>query len=374
MFLQALSLSGFRNLSEDRIAFARGLNLFVGDNGQGKTALLEAVHFLCLAHSQRAGKEKECIAWDKREFVLRGEGVAKSGLAWTQSVAYEAPGCRVKVNGKESKRLSDLLGAFHAVSFAPEDVDLVRGAPQGRRRFLDVLLAQQQPDALEMMRLFQASLKQRQAALAQGAAASVLDAYEIPLARAGAEWAIRRERLITALKPKAQASYALLSAGQETLGLRLTQMTGEVEFSEGNEDESLGKLTEAYARKLRESRQRDAEDGGTSAGPHRDDLMIFLRGKAARAYGSQGQKRTVALSLKWAAADLLRETSGLMPILLLDDVFADLDPHRQAALGKLLSGGGQAFLATPRRADAPFEIGGIFHVQEGRIRAENPDF
>jgi DNA replication and repair protein RecF len=383
--LARLSLLRFRNLAETEIQFHQGLNLVIGRNGQGKTNLLEAVHLLALAHSPRARSERDCIAWSSKTFVLRGEGESLSGLPHTQSTEVGEEGVRVKVNGKESRRLSALMGAFALVSFSPEDLELVRGGPQARRRFMDVLLCQLDAEYIETLRRYQAAIKQRNAALrAEHCDDALLDAFEKGIAESGARIIVQRESVLAALKPYAQADYARLANGSEALGLRLTRADREPRRTEtggerhdaggegtaeveGQGTSRLDAVRDALAQTLCRQRPRDREDGVTSVGPHRDDLMIFLAGKGARDFGSQGQKRSVALSLRMAAAQLLRERLGRPPILLLDDVFAELDAQRQAALGELLRERGQAFIATPRQGEMPFAPDASYQVEAGRV-------
>jgi DNA replication and repair protein RecF len=373
--LSQVALHRFRNLADAQLEFSPGLNLIIGRNGQGKTNLLEAVHLLTLAHSPRARSEKDCIAWSQKSFVLRGEGVALSGLSHVQSVEYGEDGIRVKAQGKESKRLSALLGAFALVAFSPEDMELVRGGPMVRRRFLDVMLCQMDADALDLLRQYQAAIKQRNAALRSetGPDPAILDAYEKGAAQTGARIVLKREALVAALKPWAQGDYAQLSKGSEALGLRMTRLPLVQEALSSSEDavsgaQSEANLAAALADGFRRSRVRDQQDGVTSLGPHRDDLMIFLAGKSARDFGSQGQKRSIALSLRMASAQALRDRLRSPPILLLDDVFAELDAQRQEALGELLRERGQAFVATPRQGELPFAADATFGVEAGIIQ------
>lgn len=353
MHFRRLALHRFRNLADATLEFSPGLNLVSGRNGQGKTNLLEALHLLALAHSPRARTEKDCITWTQKSFVLRGEGLSLSGVEHAQSIEY-GEDIRVKVNGEETRRLSALLGAFSLVSLSPEDLELVRGGPMARRRFLDVLLCQLEPGFIETLRLYQVAVKQRNAALRANADDAVLVAYETGIAQAGSRIIAKRQSLLDDLKPWAQKDYALLSRESEALGLRITR----------NPEQTS---PESLLQELLRQRQRDREEGSTSVGPHRDDLMLFLAGKSAREFGSQGQKRSVALSLRMAAAQLLRLRMGIPPILLLDDVFAELDSHRQAALGELLRERGQAFIATPRQGEMPFAVDAAFQVEGGII-------
>jgi DNA replication and repair protein RecF len=363
--LDRIALHHFRNLHGLEARFSPGVNLIAGPNGHGKSNLLEAVHFLALAHSNRTRKDKELIAWDAPEdagFVIRGEGVVGE-REHVQSLEYREGGSRVKVAGEESRRLGDLLGNFLLTAFAPEDLDLIRSGPQERRRFLDVLLCQLDPSALEVLRRYRTALKQRNAALRwnlRGEEEALLDAYEATLAEAGGEIVFRRREWVGKLAPKAANFHEEIGGGAEALALSLP---GKQETPE-----SPSSLAEMMVAKLRESRLRDRENGLTSIGPHRDDLLVLLDQKPARDFASQGQKRSAALALKLAAANLLEETSGMPPILILDDVFAELDPGRRERLGALVAGRGQAFIATPRREDLPFAVEAELRLEKGRIR------
>ena len=364
MHLDRIALHHFRNLHGLEARFSPGVNLIAGPNGHGKSNLLEAVHFLALAHSNRTRKDKELIAWDAPDdggFVIRGEGTI-GARAHVQSLEYREGGSRVKVAGEESRRLGDLLGHFLLTAFAPEDLDLIRGGPQERRRFLDVLLCQLAPDSLEVLRRYRTALRQRNAALRwslRGEEEALLDAYEATLAEAGGEIVFRRRAWIEKLAPAASGFHLEIGGGAEAFSLALT--------GKADSSESPSSLAETMVSRLRESRLRDRENGLTSVGPHRDDLLVLLDQKPARDFASQGQKRSAALALKLAAARLLDETSGMPPILILDDVFAELDPGRRERLGALVAGRGQAFIATPRREDLPFAVEAELRLEKGRI-------
>lgn len=363
MHLDRLTLHHFRNLHGLDMRPAPGLNLVAGPNGHGKSNLLESIHFLALAHSNRTRKDKDLIAWDAPAdtgFVVRGEG-ALGARSHVQSVEYREGGSRVKVEGLESRRLGDLLGHLLLVAFSPEDLDLLRGGPQERRRFLDVLLCQLDPTALDVLRRYRQALRQRNAVLRWNPAGddeALLDAYEATLAEAGAAITSRRLEWVEKLAPKAAGFYREISGDEEALTLRMIPAPA----SPG--DPSL--LAEMLLSRLREKRLQDRETGLTSVGPHRDDLLALLDEKTVRDFASQGQKRSVALALKLAAANLLEEVSGLPPILILDDVFAELDPGRRERFGALIAGRGQVFIATPRRVDLPFAVEAVVQLEKGK--------
>ena len=366
MHLNRLTLHHFRNLHGLEIEPSPGLNLVAGQNGHGKSSLLESIHFLCLAHSPRARHDKDMAAWNQVEdggFVIRGEGIVGEN-PHIQSVEYREEGVRVKVTGigHESRRLADLLGHFLLVAFSPEDLDILRGGPRERRRFLDILLCQENPINVDLLRKYRQALRQRNAALRLRLRAddedALLTTYEEALAGAGAEIVLRRQKLVEKLAPTARKFH--LAVGEtEHLDLVISprpEASGTVES-----------MRENLRKKLREKRAEDRENGLTSVGPHRDDLLAFLDGKSVRDFASQGQKRSAALALKLASAHLLEEASGLPPILLLDDVFAELDRGRRERFGALIMGKGQVFIATPRSEDLPFPAEKIFSLDHGRI-------
>jgi DNA replication and repair protein RecF len=374
--LDRLTLHHFRNLHGLDARFSPGLNLIAGPNGHGKSNLLEAVHFLALAHSNRTRKDKDLIAWDAPDdagLVIRGEGTLGGGpglRAHVQSVEYREGGSRVKVEGLESRRLGDLLGHFLLVAFTPEDLDLLRGGPQERRRFLDVLLCQLDPSTLDVLRRYRMALRQRNAALRwnlRGEEEGLLEAYEATLAEAGASIIFRRREWVEKLAPKATGFYHEITGGEGAgKGGRAEALTLGLS-GKADRPETLSLLAEMLSGRLRESRPRDRENGLTSVGPHRDDLLTFIDEKSVRDFASQGQKRSVALALKLAAARLLEEASGMPPILILDDVFAELDPGRRGRFGGLIAGRGQAFIATPRREDLPFEVEAEMRLDKGKV-------
>jgi DNA replication and repair protein RecF len=361
LHLESAALTHFRNYARKEFSFCPGINLLAAPNGCGKTNLLEAVHYGCLAHSQRTRRDKDLIEWNESAFVLRLTGKLR-GHDQSQSVEYAETGHkRVKVNGHESKRLSDLIGHFSVVAFSPEDLDLIRSGPQLRRRFLDVLLCQSSVDYLECLRRYNAALKQRNTLLRQmaraggapggaagpaGRALEVLAAFDAPLADSGARITLHRRKALSDLAPLATELYRVIAEAREGLSLSLAGCVSEAADVETVRSEFLAKLAAIGP--------QEREAGVTLAGPHREDLLSFLAEKPVREFGSQGQKRSVALSLKLASARLLEEKIGHPPILLLDDVFAELDEGRRARIGELIRGRGQVFIANPRPADLPF--------------------
>ncbi len=372
MHLQSLTLTHFRNYAGRELSFHPGINLLAAPNGHGKTNLLEAIHFACVAHSQRTRRDKELIEWGQSAFVLRLLGEL-DGQPHAQSVEYTETGAkRVKVNGRESHRLSDLLGYFSVVSFSPEDLDIIRSSPQVRRRFLDILLCQGSAEYLDLLRRYNAALKQRNSLLKaarggpvggpaggarmdRGEVERLLQAFEAPLAETGAGITWHRRKVLAEMAPLARDCYREIAAAAEPLELSLA---GSVSAAE-----DVGKARDEFLATLAATRVSEREAGTTLSGPHREDLLFFLAGKPVREYGSQGQKRSVALSLKLASARLLEARRNRPPILLLDDVFAELDEGRRGRIGELIRGRGQVFIANPRPADLPFTADQVISVE-----------
>ncbi len=367
MHIRNLYLRHFRNYDELSLEFSPRINLITGMNGHGKTNLLEAVHYLCLAHSPRTRKDKELIRWEAPSFTLRLEGESQSGNHALGAQYTESGEKRVKVDGVESRRLSDLIGAFPLVSFSPDDIDVVRGSPALRRRFLDVLLCQYSPEYLENLRRYTQALKQRNNLLKNRHQPdeTLLEVYGEQLATSGSVLTLLRKDLLKRFSAAAQACYALIGGGQEAFSLAL-----ECPYSQADDWEGLRR---DFFRKMAEIRSQERLQGTSLIGPHREDLLLFLNEKRVREFGSQGQKRSVALSLKMAAVRVLEEKYSEPPILLLDDVFAELDETRRARIGDILSSKGQVFIASPNPAELPFSVQKSIRMRFGKVEVEEAD-
>jgi len=359
-----LAVRDFRSWPLADIEPHSGVNLLLGRNGVGKSNLLEAIHLGCLGHSPRTRREVELIRWGTTHFDLRLEGTRGA-----EPVALAAR-CRAdgrketRVNGETGRLFSKLIGHLAVVGLSPDDMDLVRGGPQVRRSFLDELLCQLDPSAMDELRTLNRILKQRQAALRDpeafdGDVRAVLDDQMVDAALPVLR---RRLDLTEQLRPRVRGLYLHLS-GREEADL----------FYRGSYGEEVGpKWDDASLRELllrRRQHLRNAESAAGSClwGPQRDDLALMISAQVARTTASQGQARSLAIALRLGAAGLLEEVRGTSPILLLDDVFAELDGPRRERLAALLPQGGQAFLASPRRADLPFEVDRTFLLADGKV-------
>jgi DNA replication and repair protein RecF len=351
--LRSLALRDFRNLARLDLAFPEVGVAIVGENGQGKTNLLEAIYYLHLLRSVRGARDVDVVRFgaDGFHIAARTEG----GVNHELSAGFERAGRRkrVKLDGAEPQRLSDALGALPCVLFSPADVDLVAGAPSSRRRYLDILLALSSRPYLAALQRYRHALAQRNAALRDALRSSGPKAeqrvavWEAPLAEHGA--VLWRERVAwTSLASPRFAAMCDAIGEQSPVGMRYATALDPV-------SRELPDIVAAIAHALEQKRGLDIRRGLTHAGPHRDDLTLTLDGRELRAFGSAGQQRTAAIALRLLESETLRERLGAAPLLLLDDPFAELDVRRSARILELLAeqGMGQTLLTVPRETDIP---------------------
>lgn len=347
--LRRLVVRGFRNLERlDTSVPADGVAV-VGENGHGKTNLLEAIYYLQLQRSFRGARDAELVRFDEDAFHLSAE--VRGGSARLVSVGFARNARRKKIvlDGQEVQRLSDAIGALPAVIFSPADVGLVSGSPGARRHYLDVVLALTSRPYLRALQRYRTALAHRNAALRQDVrnAAEHASVWEPALAEHGAViWRGRAHWAAEHTERFAELCAAIGESGRAELRLaRSVQGDGDTEE----------RLREALARR----RRLDLLRGMTQSGPHRDDMVLTLDGRELRAFGSSGQQRTAAIALRLLEAATLRSALGLDPLLLLDDPFAELDTRRTARiLGLLLAERemGQWVLTVPRETDIPREL------------------
>ena len=332
----------------------------MGENGQGKTNLLEAVYFACTLKPIRAARLTELVRFGAAKATVAAEVEGAGGL---RRVSVEiAPGVRSAfLDGKPQERLDDYFEGLAAVCFSPDDLLLVKGGPEVRRRFLDRAAFNRWPAVLAEAREYLRALRARNAAL-RGAAPEVELSFRGPLVRSAARLWRRRRDLLAELAPRVGEAYRAISGpGSPTATLGYRAAAG-LEL-EGSEEVLAGRL----AAVLEARSVRDHERGYTSAGPHMDDLTLALDAHGARAFASQGQQRAMVLAVKVAEIENLRVALGRPPLLLLDDVSSELDPQKNRFLLAYLSSlGGQAFLtSTDRRLLEPAAgPGSVFYQVE----------
>jgi len=368
MHIEELSLRNYRNYKKLEISFDNKINVIIGENAQGKTNLMEAIYVLAFTKSHRTPREKELIRWDADFAKIEGK-VAKRNQTFPLEIIISPKGKKAKLNHIEQKRLSDYIGAFNVVMFAPEDLTLVKGAPQARRRFIDMELGQIQPRYIYHLAQYVKILKQRNHLLRQMQRGRSLDPVMLDvlteqLAGHAADLLTRRFAFLGLLRKWAGPIHHGISRELEKL---------EIQYSTSldvSEDENKEKMELIYLDKFKELREKEIERGTTLAGPHRDDLVFLVNGKDVQTFGSQGQQRTTALSVKLAEIELIHSEVGEYPVLLLDDVLSELDDYRQSHLLNTIQGKVQTFVSTTSVDGIHHETlerAELFRVQDGSI-------
>jgi len=340
LYLSALQLDSFRNYDSLSIRFSPGLNILYGDNAQGKTNLLEAIHFLATGKSHRTSRDQDLIKEGTDALRARAEVVRKTGSIDLELHYGRETRKQLKINGIAERRIARLVGSLAVVFFSPDDLQLLKGPPSGRRRFLDLELSQISQNYLHHLMTYNRLLTQRNTLLKQPVADEGLMAvYDEQLVESGAQLIVRRAEAVRRLSPIAARYHEMLSDGREGLQLAY-QSQGAGEDEEPDLDAAADRLRRALARVRHEERRRQV----TLVGPHRDDLGIWVAGRDARLYASQGQQRTAVLALKLAELQFMTEEIGESPLLLLDDVASELDPHRRHYLLAAVQEGVQSFI------------------------------
>jgi DNA replication and repair protein RecF len=329
MIIQNIWLRHFRNYREEYIEFHDRINVVRGKNAQGKTNLIEAVNLLSMAKSFRTQKEQEMIGLGEDVFSVKGEFLRNSTATHSVEVVLRANGPAQKqyfVNGVEKASIFDLLGGVYTIVFSPEDLRIVKGGPEVRRRFLDREAILLRPMYYHKLKKYRGVIRRRNALLKhERPSPDLLDVYDEQLAEAGAAVIAERAAYVEKLNEASKKTASEITSGAELLDIRYKSNIPLL--SEGQEG--------CFLDLLRKSRDRDLMIRSTENGPHRDDLSIFANGKDLRVYGSQGQQRTAALAIRLAENEMIRKETGENAILLLDDVMSELDGFRQE---KILSG------------------------------------
>lgn len=368
MLLRSLTVGDFRNLAQVELVPSPAATVVVGPNGQGKTNLLEAIYFLCTLRPLRAGKLSELVRFGAPGAFVQGT-FSLRGADRTIRVEVQ-DGARVAlVDGKRAATLLDYFGGVSVVAFTPDDLEVVKGAPEQRRTFLDRAVFNRFPAYLDESREYSRALKSRNKLLRDGANGAYLAAFDEALVKAGTKLWVRRRALMTELAPRAEKAFAAIGRADQPARYTYapSHLGGSLVFDTATE----GELAEAFSLELGRRLERDQERGFTSVGPHADDLGVFLGERSARAFASQGQQRAFVLGWKIGEIENLREAHGMLPLLLLDDVSSELDPERNAFLmGYLADSGAQVFLTTTdadlvRRAAGPQAL--WFQVRRGMV-------
>ncbi len=350
MHLERLCLRNFRNYKECDITFHSPVTLVVGKNAMGKTSLLESLYFLCTGESHRATSAVELIRHTSEGFAVTGylrSDKRPDSLVRLEVVKPRQGAFRLKTDGVLQRRRSDWIGQFNAVVFSPESLDLVKGAPTFRRRWLDLLLSQLSREYLEELQRYRGILQHRNALLKQlsmgKGSVGETSVWDGLLVESGVGLIDTRHAALARLSNVVETTHLSLTGGRERLLLQYTPGVGNGSV----EDSDISNLSDRFRDALSKARRDELRRGLTLVGPHRDDFTLALETlkggetilrETARTYASQGQHRTIALALKLAELEFIREDTGVAPLFLLDDVLSELDMKRRAYLLAYLQG------------------------------------
>ena len=337
MQVKNIYLNNYRNYIEETLEPSGGVNIFIGANAQGKTNLIESMEYAALGRVQRASKDSELIRWEQSEAIVR---IVFEKFGVENSIAFEInrnKNRRILVNAQPI-RIRELIGRLNVVYFSPEDLLLIKGAPAGRRRFLDAEISQASPAYFAELITYNRVLAQRNSLLKKikegVASTNGLSLWNEQLANSAARIVLKRLEVVEKLSRLASEIQSRLSDGREEMSIAYdVRGFGDLKFDSG----LTSTLAARYHNKLNELDEVDVLRGSTTLGPHLDDLKFFIEGRELRTFGSQGQQRTAVLSIKLSELEFLNEETGTYPILLLDDVMSELDSVRRNRLLDFLS-------------------------------------
>ena len=361
MRLKKLLLINFQNLPQAEITLADGINCFVGDNGAGKTNILDAVHYLSMSKSAFTMTDGQSVHHGEEFFVTEGSYLTDTGAMELVNCSFSRKGGKVlKRNGKEYERIADHVGGFPVVISSPRDTELIMDAAEERRRYLNSFISQLDRAYLASMMRYNTVLAERNKFLKGSSDEAMLQIYDMQLAEHGTRVYERRKEIIERMQPMVAEYYSTLSEDREQV---------EMEYRSELEQMPLSEV-------LLRNRERDIVNQFTTAGVHRDDIIFRIGGYPLRKYGSQGQQKSFLIALKLAQYRLLAEATGEKPILLLDDLFDKLDLGRVEKLLTIVGGDdfGQILItdcnklrleSTLERADKEYSL---FMVEGGDVK------
>ncbi len=368
MIIERLQLTNYRNYESLNLEFSPQINVLIGENAQGKTNILESIYVLAMAKSHRTSNDKELIRWETDYGKIKGEIKNRYGKIPLELLVTKK-GKKGKVNHIEQLKLSNYIGQINVVMFAPEDLNIVKGNPQVRRRFIDMEIGQISPVYLHELLNFQKLLKQRNQLLKnyQGKPKIdevLFDIYTEQYIKSAVQIIRKRFEFVDLLQEWAEKIHSGISQGIEKLKIKYLTTKG-IE-----KDWTANEMATYLAEKFTQVKEKEMERGLTLIGPHRDDLQFFVNDYDVQTYGSQGQQRTTALSLKLAEIELIKQETGEAPILLLDDVLSELDDFRQSHLLNTIQEEVQTFVTTTSVDGIHHETiqhAKLFHVKQGKV-------
>ena len=316
MFIEEIKLKNFRNYIEQEIKLNNGINLFYGNNAQGKTNIIESIFLCSMGKSFRARRDKEIINFNKNETQIEVKYTKKDREGKIKYIIGENK--NIFINNIQIKKMSEILGNINIVLFSPEDINIIKDGPSNRRKFLNMMISQLRPNYIYNYNLYLKTLEQRNIYLkninTENKNNDLLDIYDEKLAEYASIINKYREEFINKIKEKIELIHKKVTDDKETIKIKYISDCFE---------------KEKYINDLKNNRNQDILKGYTSLGIHRDDIYFFINGKKIDIYGSQGQQRTSILSLKLAELEIIKDEIGEYPILLLDDFMSELDEERR---------------------------------------------
>jgi DNA replication and repair protein RecF len=371
MHVISLTAVDFRSYSFVEINLEPGVTTFIGSNGQGKTNLVEAISYCSTLSSHRVSQDLPLVKSDQPRAIVRTGVKYLDRTNWLEVEIWPSKTNKAKLNGSECKKTKEILGILQTVTFSPEDLILVKGDPGERRHFLDELLVQKSSSYAGIKSDYDRVLKQRNALLKSAGPArknnlesvlATLDVWNDQLVNFGSQIIFARNQIINELLPYVSKSYAELAPTSKALNIKYLPNVS-------SETRALTDLVTAMKEKLQERQQDELDRGLTLVGPHRDDMEIFIGELPAKGYASHGESWSVALALKLASFDLLKATSPAGdPVLILDDVFAELDAARRNQLILRVKNVEQVLITAAVMEDVPKElVGNKLFVNNGKV-------
>lgn len=320
MYIKSLVLNNFRNYEKLNIELNKGINIFNGNNAQGKTNVIESIYYCSIGKSHRTNKDRELVKWDNEEAYIRLY-VCRDRIDKKIEIKIFKEGKKgINVNSIKLKKISELFGVFNAVIFSPEDLKIVKDSPSYRRKFLDIELSKLKSKYYYELAQYHKVLDERNALLRSRNIKNMdmLDVYDMQLSKYGSYVIDHRIKYIDKLNLVGNIIHGDITSKKENIEFRYITSVN-----------SRENIENALLQNFMKNRKKDIEKCMTSVGPHRDDFYIAINGIDTRIYGSQGQQRTAVLTIKFASLNILKEYTGETPVLLLDDVLSELDISRQ---------------------------------------------
>ena len=319
MFIKRLQMLNYRNYNALDIELCPNVNVFMGDNAQGKTNILEAIYYCAFAKSHRTSKDKELINWNG-EHAFISVDVGRERLDKRIDISILKDGKKsIRINKIKIKKIGELFGNFNVVMFSPEDLRIIKDSPGVRRKFIDMELCQLNPKYYYNLVQYNKVLNERNILLRNRSTSSeMLEIYDMQLVEFGYNIIRERIKYIESLNKYAEKIHSDITSGKEKINFKYISTIKDLE-----------NIKENFYTLLEKNRSKDCDRGITSIGPHRDDFFVYINDIDTKSYGSQGQQRTAVLTMKFSSLEIIKELTGEFPVLLLDDVLSELDFNRK---------------------------------------------